>query len=61
MPAAIPNRITTQFRLDEVLHAKTKIISEREKRPLNSQFEYFVQKGVESYEKENGFISLKES
>ena len=59
MPKAIPNRVTLQLRLDEDLHAKSKVISENEKRTLNSQFEYFIKKGVEAYEKENGVITIE--
>ena len=60
MPKAIPNRIATQIRIDEVLHAKTKIIAQHENRNFNSQLEYFVKKGVEQYEKENGEIKLEQ-
>ena len=56
MPKAIPNRISTQLRLDETAHAKSKIIAEKECRPLNSQYEYFIIKGIEQYERDNGTI-----
>ena len=56
MPAAKPNRVVTQLRIDEVLHAKSKIIAKKEERPLNSQFEYWIKQGVERYEKEHGNI-----
>lgn len=59
MPKAIPNRIATQIRIDEKLHAKTKIIAQKESRNLNSQIEYFIKKGIEQYEKENGEIILE--
>ena len=49
-------KIAMQVRLDECFHAKAKIIAEKELRSLNSQLEYFVMKGVEQYEKENGEI-----
>ncbi|MCL2828197.1 MAG: hypothetical protein FWD99_05600 [Oscillospiraceae bacterium] len=58
MPAAKPDRIATQLRLDEVFHAKAKIIAKKEERPLNSQFEYWIKKGVEQYEKEYGTIQV---
>ena len=58
MPAAKPNRLPTQLRIDEVLHAKAKIIAKNEERPLNSQFEYWIKKGVEQYEKENGTVEV---
>jgi len=58
MPAAKPNRIATQLRLDETSHAKAKIIAKKEERPLNSQFEYWIKKGVEQYEREHGAIEI---
>lgn len=58
MPAAIPNRIATQIRIDKDVYSKTKEIAKSENRNTNSQIEYFVRKGVEAYEKENGPISL---
>ena len=58
MPAAKPNRIATHLRIDEVLHAKAKIIAKYKERPLNSQFEYWIKKGVEQYEKEHGAIEV---
>lgn len=58
MPAAIPNRIATQIRIDKDIYGKTKEIAKFENRNTNSQIEYFVRKGVESYEKEHGAISL---
>ena len=56
MPAAIPNRIATQIRIDKDVYAKTREIAKSENRNTNSQIEYFVRKGVESYEKEHGPI-----
>ena len=58
MPAAKPNRVATQLRLDEIFHAKAKIIAQKEERPLNSQFEYWIKKGVEQYEKEYGTVKV---
>ena len=58
MPAAIPGRIATQVRLDEITYKKMKIIAKLENRNANSQLEYFMKKGVEAYEKEHGIISL---
>lgn len=60
MPAAIPNRIATQIRIDKNIYMKTKEIAKSENRNTNSQIEYFVRKGVEAYEKEHGSISLLE-
>ena len=58
MPKAIPNRVTTQLRIDETLHHKAKIIADREERTLNSQYEYSIKKMVEAYERENGSIPV---
>ncbi|MCC8078756.1 MAG: hypothetical protein LIO57_01655 [Oscillospiraceae bacterium] len=58
MPAAIPNRIATQIRINEEIYNKTKAIAKRESRNTNSQIEYFIKKGVEAYEAEHGVISL---
>ena len=58
MPAAIPGRISTQVRLDEVAYKKMKIIAKMENRNANSQLEYFMKKGVEAYEAEHGPIEL---
>lgn len=58
MPAPIPNRKTTQLRINDTLYKKAKIIAIRESRNTNSQIEYFVRKGVEAYEAEHGSISV---
>ncbi|KHM53095.1 hypothetical protein SAMN02745671_01960 [Anaerovibrio lipolyticus DSM 3074] len=50
------SRIALQVRLDESTHAKLKQISELELRSLNSQIEYFVIKGIQKYENDNGPI-----
>ena len=60
MPAPIPNRISSQIRIDKTVYNKTKIIAKHENRNTNSQIEYFLKKGVEAYEKEHGPISLPE-
>ena len=60
MPAAIPNRVATQIRIDKTIYQKTKTIGKLENRNTNSQIEYFIKKGVEAYEKENGIISYSE-
>lgn len=60
MPAAIPGRISTQIRINEVIYKKTKNIAKHENRNTNSQIEYFVKLGVEAYEREHGVISLPE-
>lgn len=60
MPKAIPNRRSTQIRVNETILDKTKIIAELENRNMNSQIEFFLKKGVEQYEKEHGVIVLDE-
>ena len=60
MPAAIPNRIQTQVRIDAEVHGKLKTIAAIESRNMNSQIEYFLKKGIEQFEKENGPISPTE-
>ena len=53
-------KVSTQLRFDEVFYEKAKIIADRELRSINAQIEYFVKKGIESYEKENGTVILSE-
>ena len=53
-------KISTQMRYDEILYEKSKIIAEKEFRSINAQIEYFIKKGIEAYEKENGAILLPE-
>ncbi|MCI8601077.1 MAG: Arc family DNA-binding protein [Oscillospiraceae bacterium] len=60
MPKAIPGRIATQARLDEITYKKMKIIAQLENRNANSQLEYFMKKGVEAYEAEHGAIQLSD-
>ena len=47
-----------QLRLDGNLHVKTKIVADKEMRSLNAQIEYFIAKGIEKYERENGEIVI---
>lgn len=54
------SRIAFQVRIDEDTHKKLKYISDKELRNLNSQLEYFLVKGIEQFEKENGTIPLSE-
>ena len=51
-------KVATQIRLDETMHKKVKYIAEKKLRSLNSQMEYFILKGIEEYEKENGAIPV---
>ena len=46
------NKIKLQLRLNSVLHSKMKAIATNEKRTLNSQIEFFLEKSIEQYEKE---------
>ena len=58
MPREKMNRLPFTFRLDEDTYEKVKVIARKEERVLNSQLEYWIKKGVEQYERENGVISL---
>ena len=49
-----------QLRLDEKAHQKVKQIAMREFRSLNAQLEYFIVKGIEQYERENGELPPEE-
>ena len=55
------NKVALQVRLDEKVHAQLRIVAEEEVRSLNSQLEYFVIKGIQKYEQENGMIELENS
>jgi len=48
-----------QLRLDSIAYEKAVIIAELEDRTLNSQFENFIKKGIEQYEREHGEIKIK--
>ena len=52
------NKVALQVRLDAKVHANLRIVAEEEVRSLNSQIEYFVIKGIQKYEQENGIISI---
>ena len=60
MPKAIPDRLSLQLRINEKLHYKAKFIAGREHRTLNGQLEYFINKGIELYENENGKIEVSD-
>lgn len=51
-------KYTTTLRIQEEIYEKLRHISSCEHRSINSQMEYFISKGLEQYEKENGVISL---
>ena len=54
------SKMSTNFRVDEIAYKKTKVISKKEKRSINSQLEYFVIKAVQDYEKTHGEIIIEE-
>lgn len=51
-------KLASQIRLEEEIFLKVKTIAEKEKRSLNGQLEYFLEKCVEQYEKDNGLIEI---
>ena len=55
------SKVATQIRLDEDIHKKLKHISEKELRSLNAQMEYFIIRGIESFEEANGVIDYFQS
>ena len=60
MPASIPNRVSTQIRINRIIYEKIIFIAKNENRYINNQIEYFLKKGIDAYEKEYGPISLPE-
>ena len=54
------SKVALQLRISETTHKKVKIISGKKLRSINSQFEYFILKGVEEYEKHHGKINLND-
>ena len=54
------SKMSTNFRIDETVYKKTKIIAKNENRSINSQLEYFVIKEVKEYEKTYGEIVIEE-
>jgi predicted transcriptional regulator len=54
------SKVQTGLRLDDFLHEKVKAIAKKERRSANNMMEYFIAKGVESYEVQNGEIILPE-
>ena len=51
-------KIQYTLRIDESIFEKLKVVSDAEKRSVNSQFEYFIEKSLLEYEKQNGSILL---
>ncbi|MCI9272634.1 MAG: hypothetical protein HFE39_01595 [Clostridiales bacterium] len=54
------NIVVLQFRMKEETHKKLKQISNKELRSLNNQIEYFVVKGIQEYERQNGPLGEEE-
>jgi len=54
------SKTSTNFRIDETVYKKTKIIAKEEKRSINGQLEYFIIQGVKEYENINGEIIVEE-
>lgn len=52
------DKAVTQVRVDSELYEKLKYIADDELRSINSQIEFFIKRGIEAYEKENGSIIL---
>jgi hypothetical protein len=52
--------IVFSLRILENSYKKLKFISVKEQRSINSQLLYYIKKGIESYEKDCGVISLKD-
>ena len=54
------DKIAFTFRIDSTIYEKAKTIAKKELRSANSQLEYFILKGVEQYERENGIVEISE-
>ncbi len=54
------NTVAFSLRIDESIYKKLKAIATKEMRSINSQYEYFLLKSIELYEKENGLIPESE-
>lgn len=49
-------KVQYTLRIEESIFEKLKTVADIEKRSVNSQFEYFVEKALIEYEKQNGSI-----
>lgn len=47
-------KVATQIRIDDEVYEKVKIIAELERRSINAQMEYFIDKSVQKYIEDNG-------
>lgn len=52
------SKVSLQLRLPDEIHKKVKKISDKERRSLNAQIEYFIIKEIENYEREHGIIEI---
>lgn len=57
----LPDKVSTQLRMEPWLFAKVKAIAARESRSANAQIEYFAARGVEAYEREHGPVEVPEA
>ena len=46
-------KVSSQIRMDETIYNKLKAIAEAEKRSINAQIEYFIEKCIIQYEDEH--------
>ena len=51
--------ISSNIRVNEIAWEKLKEIAKKNKRSLNKEIEYLIDKAIEEYEKENGEIKIK--
>ena len=54
------NKIQAGLRLEEEMLIKITHIAKKNRRSLNAQIEYLVEKCIEEYEQENGEITISE-
>jgi len=47
-------KTATQIRLEDEVYNKLKLVAEKEIRSINAQMEYFIVKGIEEFERNNG-------
>jgi hypothetical protein len=54
------SKLQYTIRLDEDVFIKLKRIADSERRSVNNQVEYFIDKGISRYEEENGNIDSRQ-
>ena len=52
-------KVQTGLRLDEVTHEKLRYIASRQKRSLNAEIEFALEKVINDFESEHGSIPLE--